>query len=177
MILNAEQIVERGLIYHPSRLLYPEQIQQIGIDLTVKRVRKINGGTIRADNNPKEQKVRIEPYVDFKPFTEEDGREYYILSHLTAYSVLFEEECIIPSNATGFIKHRSSFMRCGGFANSAIFDPGFKSCGGVACTIYTFETIKLEVGARLVQMYFEENTPVDPQNLYNGQYQGIKDIT
>lgn len=175
MILSSRGILSRGLVYHPHREIYPDQIQQVGIDLTVKEVKKINGGIIRSDDNPKE-KVSIDPFTKFSPFTEDDGRQYYILSRLTAYSITFEEECRIPPDYTGFIKHRSSLMRVGGFANSAIFDPGYQSQGGISCVIFTFESVKVEVGARLSQMYFIQNYEVLEEDLYNGQYQGHKNI-
>ena len=36
------------------------------------------------------------------------------------------------------------------------------------------ETIFIEEGARVAQIYFHECTPVGEENLYNGQWQGDK---
>lgn len=171
MLLNSQQIIERGLI---TGDLDPDQIQQVGIDLTVKEIKKVNGGSLLKDSK------NIQPFTVFKPIIElqEDGskKEFFLLAHLQCYSVTFNEECKIEPNTTGFIVHRSTLMRMGGFIKSAVFDPGYYSEGGISCALFTFENIKVEKGSKIAQMYFFENTPVDKDKLYNGSYQGSKNI-
>ncbi len=138
---------------------------QVGYDLTLKSVKKIQGGMVLKD------KTLVEEYEEVPPTLTPTGKYMF---HLTegAYSLTFDQGCKLPENKTAFIRHRSSVLRCGSIITSGVYDPGFEvdEMGGV---IIVKEDIRIEKGARVAQIIVMENTPAD---LYDGQWQGTKDL-
>ena len=138
---------------------------QVGYDLTLKSVKKIQGGMVLKD------KTLVEEYEEVPPTLTSTGKYMF---HLTegAYSLTFDQGCKLPENKTAFIRHRSSVLRCGSIITSGVYDPGFEveEMGGV---MIVKEDIRLEKGARVAQIIVMENTPAD---LYDGQWQGTKDL-
>lgn len=138
---------------------------QVGYDLTLKGVKKINGGIVMAD------KTIVDNYDEINPQTNANGKFIYKLDPGT-YSLTFEQGVKLPTNRTAFIRHRSSVLRCGGIITSGVYDPGFEvdEMGGVL--IATMPII-LEKGARVAQIITFEN---EESEAYAGQFQGFKDI-
>lgn len=161
MILNAQQILDKGLLI-PSEFCKPAQV---GIDLTLKSLTVINGNSyigIQENNIPK--------YRDTFRYPTKEGGHYYKLES-GVYSLTFNEGCKLDTNHCAFIQHRSSMQRSGVIISSGVFDPGFE-CSEIGATMFVHLPIIIEVNARIAQFVVHENYEAEA---YNGQYQGEKD--
>ena len=137
---------------------------QVGYDLTLKEVKRINGGTVLSD------KTIVDSYTGVTEY-ELEGRVRFSLEPGT-YSLTFEQGVKLPSNKTAFIRHRSSILRCGGIITSGVYDPGFEVDEMGAVLIAT-QPIMIEKGARVAQIIIFDNSEAQ---LYDGQWQGTKDV-
>jgi deoxycytidine triphosphate deaminase len=137
---------------------------QVGYDLTLKSINKVNGGMVMKD------KTTVFDYDEVTPFINDDGKFLYQLEPGT-YSLTFEQGCKLDDKHTAFIRHRSSVLRSGGIITSGVYDPGFEvdEMGGM---LVATETIILEKGARVAQIIMMENAEAE---LYDGQWQKDKD--
>lgn len=138
---------------------------QVGYDLTVKEIKKVNGGIVMAD------KTIVENYSEILPQTNANGKLIYKLEPGT-YSLTFEQGVKLPTNRTAFIRHRSSILRCGGIITSGVYDSGFEVDEMGAVLIAT-QPIIIERGARVAQIIVFENYEAEA---YSGQWQGSKDV-
>lgn len=138
---------------------------QVGYDLTVKGIKKIEGGAVMQD------KTSVADYIDVTPTVTSEGKFIYKLEPGT-YSLTFDQGCKLPSNMTAFIRHRSSMLRCGAIITSGVYDPGFEvdEMGGV---MIVTQSMIVEKGARVAQIIMFENNEAE---LYNGQWQKEKDV-
>jgi len=138
---------------------------QVGYDLTLKSVKMVMGGAVTQD------KTIVEDYTEVTPFQNANGKFMFKLSP-GVYSLTFEQGCKLPNNVTAFIRHRSSVLRCGAEITSGVYDPGFEvdEMGGV---MFAHRVLVIEKGARVAQIIMMENTPAD---MYDGQWQGSKDL-
>jgi len=170
-MLTAKQIVEKGLLKLEHTKGKPAQI---GYDLSLKQVNQIgdpNGrdGVYRHHKIGKVLKDRTEltTYTPY-PLVSLDGAHGWLLYPGT-YDITFNEGCKIPGNLVGLIRQRSSLLRNGTVLHSSVFDPGFET-DFMGTVMVVNETIFIEEGARVAQIYFHECDEVD--ELYNGQWQG-----
>jgi len=138
---------------------------QVGYDLTLKLINKINGGCVMKDE------TKISHYNEIDLTLNDVGKYVYILNPGT-YSLTFEQGCKLDANHTAFIRHRSSILRAGGIITSGVYDPGFnvKEMGAV---LIATERIIIEKGARVAQIIMMKNYESE---LYDGQFQNKKDI-
>lgn len=136
---------------------------QVGYDLTLKAVNKVNGGRVMSSGTD------VNPYTTVDPSNVND-KEVFQLTPGT-YSLTFEQGVKLPTNCTAFIRHRSSVLRCGGVITSGVYDPGFEVDQMGAVLIVT-EDIDLEKGARVAQIIMFENMEAEA---YNGQWQKDRD--
>jgi len=172
MMLNAEQILEQGLLQLINAKGKPAQV---GYDVTIKAVQKIGnrigestlyaGGKIGKILKDKTELTTYTP-IETKRIDEVEGW----LLHPGTYDVTFNEGCRIPNNRVAFIKQRSSLYRNGTIINSPVFDPGFET-EFMGTLVYVYETIFIEINARVAQIYFHECEPADK---YDGQWQNDK---
>jgi len=164
MILNAEQLLEQGLIILDDAKGKPAQV---GYDLSIKEVNKVGGeiGRVLKDKTIVNKHTPVEK-------TSLEGKKGWIL-YQGVYDVIMNEGCDIHPDRVGLIRQRSSLMRNGAIITSSIFDPGFKTAN-VGTYMIVFETIFIEEDARVAQMYFHECEPVSKDQLYNGQFQNDK---
>jgi deoxycytidine triphosphate deaminase len=167
-MLNAEQIIEQGLIKTEFSKGKPAQV---GYDLSAKSINAIG----QDKTNPKpsigmvlKDKTILNNYTP-SPLTKIDGVEGWLL-YPGAYDITFHEGCKIASNRVGMIRQRSSLLRNGAIIASSIFDPGFETENMGTIMIVT-ATIFIEKDARVGQMYFHECDKVAEENLYQGQFQ------
>lgn len=170
MMLNAQQIVDKGLL----KLEYSKgKAAQIGYDLSLKAVNKINGETTAESRIGKVLKDKTE-LATYTPvgITNVDGLPGWLL-YPGAYDITFWEGCKIPANYVGLIRQRSSMLRNGTVLHSSVFDPGFET-EFMGTVMVVNATIFIEQDARVAQIYFHECTPVHIENLYNGQWMGDK---
>ena len=138
---------------------------QVGYDLTLKSINKVNGGAVMQD------KTTIFPYDEIAPTLNDDGKFVYVIEPGT-YSITFEQGCKLDNTHTAFIRHRSSVLRAGGIITSGVYDPGFEVDEMGAMLVAT-ERIVLEKGARVAQIIMIENHEAE---LYDGQWQKEKDL-
>jgi len=138
---------------------------QVGYDLTLKGVKKVVGGIVMQD------KTSVADYIEVTPNINGDGKFIYKLSPGT-YSLTFDQGIELPANKTAFIRHRSSVLRCGGIITSGVYDPGFQ-VDEMGAVLLATESIIIEKGARVAQVIVFENNPAE---LYDGQWQGAKDV-
>lgn len=165
MILNADQILEEGLIKLDSNS--HGKPAQVGFDLSIKAINKVGGGVgkVLKDKTEVNQHVGVE-----KTFYE--GKNGWLLT-AGVYDVIMNEGCKIAPNRVGLIRQRSSLMRNGALIQSSIFDPGFET-NNVGTYMFVNDRIFIEENARVAQMYFHDCTPVSEDKLYNGQFQNDK---
>jgi deoxycytidine triphosphate deaminase len=171
-MLNAEQIIEQGLIKTENS---KGKSAQVGYDLSAKSINHIGLADI-AKSRPAigmvlKDKTILNHYDPVKTKMV-DGYEGWLL-YPGAYDVTFHEGCKIASNRVGMIRQRSSLLRNGAIIASSIFDPGFETENMGTIMIVT-ATIFIEKDARVGQMYFHECDEVAEENLYNGQWQNDK---
>jgi deoxycytidine triphosphate deaminase len=164
MILNAEQILEQGLIKLDNAKGKPAQV---GYDLSIKQINKVGGtiGRVLKDQTILNTHTPVEK-------TSLEGSKGWIL-YEGVYDVIMNEGCKIAPDKVGLVRQRSSLMRNGAIITSSIFDPGFET-DNLGTYMIVFETIFIEEDARVAQMYFHECEPVAKDKLYNGQWQNDK---
>ena len=169
-MLNAEQIIEQGLVKTEFSQGKPAQV---GYDLSAKSINAIGKdqlikptiGMVLKD------KTILNNYTPVLT-TKIDGVEGWLL-YPGAYDITFHEGCKIAANRVGMIRQRSSLLRNGAIIASSIFDPGFETDNMGTIMIVT-ATIFIEQDARVGQMYFHECAVVAEENLYSGQFQNDK---
>jgi deoxycytidine triphosphate deaminase len=169
-MLNAEQIIEQGLIKTENSKGKPAQV---GYDLSAKSINAIGKDQLikPAIGMVLKDKTILNTYTPV-PLTKIDGVEGWLL-YSGAYDITFHEGCKIASNRVGMIRQRSSLLRNGAIIASSIFDPGFETDNMGTIMIVT-ATIFIEQDARVGQMYFHECAVVAEENLYQGQFQNDK---
>jgi deoxycytidine triphosphate deaminase len=138
---------------------------QVGYDLTLQGVKKINGGIVMSD------KTIVDEYTEVTPTKNTNEKLIFKLEPGT-YSLTFEQGVKLPTNRTAFIRHRSSILRCGGIITSGVYDPGFEVDDMGAVLIAT-QPIIIEKGARVAQIIMFQNMTAEA---YDGQWQGSKDL-
>jgi deoxycytidine triphosphate deaminase len=165
-MLNAKQIINGELL----KLEHSKgKAAQVGYDLSLKEVNKI-GSSINNDGKigkVLKNKTELATYTPIEQINL-DGDKGWLL-HEGVYDITFHEGCKIPANLVGLIRQRSSLLRNGTVLHSSVFDPGFET-EFMGTVMVVNETIFIEDGARVAQIYFHECTPVDNDNLYNGQW-------
>ena len=169
-MLNAEQIIEQGLVKTEFSQGKPAQV---GYDLSAKSINAIGKDQLikPAIGMVLKDKTILNTYTPV-PLTKIDGVKGWLL-YSGAYDITFHEGCKIASNRVGMIRQRSSLLRNGAIIASSIFDPGFETDNMGTIMIVT-ATIFIEQDARVGQMYFHECAVVAEENLYSGQFQNDK---
>lgn len=166
-MLNANQIIEKELLKLEHTQGKPAQV---GYDLSLKQVNEITSGMGRIGKVLKD-KTELTTYKPVETFRL-DGAMGWLL-YKGVYDITFNEGCKIPANYVGLIRQRSSLLRNGTVLHSSVFDPGFET-DYMGTVMVVNETIFIEEGARVAQIYFHECAPVSDENLYNGQWMGDK---
>ena len=169
-MLNAEQIIEQGLVKTENSKGKPAQV---GYDLSAKSINKIGepNPTKPAIGMVLKDKTILNNYTSV-PLTKIDGVEGWLL-YPGAYDITFHEGCKIAANRVGMIRQRSSLLRNGAIIASSIFDPGFET-DNMGTIMIVNATIFIEQDARVGQMYFHECDEVAEDKLYSGQFQNDK---
>lgn len=158
--------------------LNEKQIQQQGIDLTLKSIYPvISGGYIGQEN--KDNSISKTTEYSLDPITSsKTGKPVY---HLKPgyYEIYFNEGCLVPTTATLHLKTRSTLVRSGAFIHSGQYDAGFKAdfVGGFLYVMNP-EGISIEQDARVCQAIVFGSERVDDEDLYGSgkqesQYQGF----
>ena len=169
-MLNAEQIIEQGLVKTEFSQGKPAQV---GYDLSAKSINAIGKDQLikPAIGMVLKDKTILNTYTPV-PLTKIDGVEGWLL-YSGAYDITFHEGCKISANRVGMIRQRSSLLRNGAIIASSIFDPGFET-DNMGTIMIVNATIFIEQDARVGQMYFHECDEVAEDKLYSGQFQNDK---
>jgi dUTP pyrophosphatase len=160
MILNKSEIKKRiktGMIRQFIDINL--QLQGNGFDLSLKSISRFKGvGTIDFDN--KERKMP--DYIMLKSKND----KYFLQS--ASYLIDFNEYLKIPADIVALGYTRSSLLRSGAYAPSAVFDAGF--CGNVqgVLTVSNSYGLRLKRNARILQLIFFERR--NDGSLYQGNY-------
>ncbi|NPA22304.1 MAG: deoxyuridine 5'-triphosphate nucleotidohydrolase [Candidatus Micrarchaeota archaeon] len=160
MILTPEEAVKMGLI---KGLIDPEkQLQQAGIDLTLKAVHIFEGeGIVDFDNT----KRRTAPTKEL-PWDDE-GK---IRLGQGAYKITLNERIELPNNVIGIFFPRTTLLRSGVSVFAGLWDPGFEGWGEMLLSVQNPYGIVLYRNARVGQlMFIKENKEYKP---YQGVYKG-----
>lgn len=163
MKLTALEILDGGYI---TGELDESNIAQVGIDLNVMEIKNISSGgfipvvgkTVLPRTSP------IEIFHD----PEYDCDIWFLSPGI--YEIVLKQGCKIPADCSMSLYPRSSLARCGGSIVAPMWDPGFQT-EKMTSFMILHKTIKIAVGARLVQACFIKNTSVHENNLYKGQFQ------
>jgi deoxycytidine triphosphate deaminase len=166
-MLNATQILGEELLKLDNS---EGKEAQVGYDLSLQNVEEIIGGKGMVLKN----KTLLNDYIPVEMY-DNNGVVGWKLTPGT-YNITLHEGCKIPNNRVGVMRQRSSLLRNGTIIHSSIFDPGFETDQMGTIMIVT-QTIFIEDGARVAQMYFHECAPLEDDKLYNGQFQKDKQRT
>ena len=140
------------------------QVQQNGIDLTVKGVLILIG---TGSEHPPRTVSPCEREIGAR--APHSGEHYQIEPGQTA-EIYFEQGVSIPANACAWIVGRSSFARAGVQMWSGLWDSGFRtdSCG---CMLHNTSPniVSFKKGDRLAQLIVAE---ADSASQYQGHWNG-----
>lgn len=158
MVLNSKQVME--CITVGKELA---KAQQHGVDLTLKSVKDVFGGSVRKDKST--QYDEPSPYYPRAVFYENENSYTFVSGF---FELRFEQGVKVPANVKANIVHRSSVLRAGGIITSGEYDPGFET-DEMGAFILVSHPLILEKGARVAQLVMYEVN--EGSELYNGQYQ------
>lgn len=166
MIVNPWDIYSRDIL---TWLLNPElQIQQNGIDITVKKIFELRNPSTHIDWELKEITCRISEKDRVLPtrievFPDEDW--FYRLKWGKTYDIEFNEEVRIPINMNGTLVQRSSVNRCWSFFSCWVYDSWYE--WKIWAILRPGLDIEVEINTRLAQFVF---TFADGAWLYDWRY-------
>lgn len=175
---------------HGDRELSDDQIQPVGVELTVDKVLALEGpcrigtddyvknnryekkprnqGTVVDNSNPKDHATRaiqeIEPSKHDAHDFDLDVPHYTLIRGV--YVVVYEEEITIPEGYVGFVKPRSRLLRTGNHLTTAVWEPGYSGRGEGSLQVGSL--MFLEHDARIGQIVFAEQ---DTEHAYEGTHQ------
>lgn len=151
MIINPKYIVDQKIVEGEGF-----EIQQNGIDITLSSASLVSGGILSKNSR------KINEYVPMSP----EENNHYVFFPNQAYAIEFEQKVKVPDNMCAQIIQRSTLNRMGGFVLSGLYDSGFQNV--IGAILRTSCEIRIEKGARVAQIIFQEASPA---SLYNGVYQ------
>ena len=164
-ILAGEELRKRVRAWSPP-LVTPcaeEQIQANGVELTLAEVGTWRGpGRLAFDNA-----ARHIPEIEPLPF---DG-EGWIDLPAGGYAIAFAETVNIHDDLCALARPRSSLLRMGAAVATALWDTGYRGRSRALLTVAAPEGIRLQRGARLVQLVFLK-LPTPLSRGYEGAFQG-----
>lgn len=163
MILSANTLLDTGTIITNG---YGAKAQ-VGYDLTLKDVKLIGQSGAIAGG-----KTKLPVYYAILPNQQPDSLPSYTLKR-GVYSIEFDQGCNLDDQTMAFITHRSSLARIGATITSGIYDPGFQCETVGAILTVNVDWIIVEQHARIAQFVAQRS---QPSELYNGQWQGAKDV-
>ena len=177
-MLNCIEV--REYIFDPKDLC---KLSQVGVDLTIDSIKQVldltESGIVYWNpvNGIYTDKTEIisDSYVPLTFRNNQQGRSVIQLSP-GVYSVTFDQGLLkLPNNITALLRHRSSLLRIGGCIPGGIYDPGFE-VEQIGAMMFLNLPIIIERHARIAQMTMNYNTKVPEEFMYNGQFQGEKDV-
>lgn len=142
------------------------KIQQVGVDLTVKKIYyPVNYNKVFA----RICKDEVHSEIEWKELDPEKGEPFELIPGF--YSVVFDQGVKIPNNLNGVIHTRSSLLRHGCNCEGGRYDSGYVS-DNLGSMLFVQARIQIEKHAPIAQFVLYENYAVGSDYLYNGQHQG-----
>lgn len=138
------------------------QTQSNGVELTVASVARFLGAGALAFDNAERELPPTEP-LDF----DADG---WLDLAPGAYKIRFTETVHVPLDRFAIARPRSSLLRMGATAPSALWDSGFRGKGEGLLVVHNAHGLRLRRGARVIQLVFFQ-MPEPSQRPYCGAYQ------
>lgn len=140
-----------------------EQIQPNGIDLTVKEIASLSSlGSIGLENMDRVLSSK-------SPLVFDDSGATYLPAG--CYLVTYNEVVHLPKNIMALGFPRSSLLRCGVSAHTAVWDAGYSGRSESLLVVYNINGFRLYSNARIVQLVFFHLGQVVNQG-YQGVFQG-----
>jgi len=166
MLRSPKEVIRRKIVDHLVDT--KQQIQQVGIDVTLRDVYRFRLGKGVLDFDNKHRKL---PEVECIPFI----MGYPLKLAPGVYIVTTNEIFKFGNREFGHIYPRSSLNRCGVSLESAIFDPGYEGSATVLLlTVHNPNGFEVWQNAKIGQMIVFE-TGFDATR-YRGVYQGKTEI-
>jgi dUTP pyrophosphatase len=138
------------------------QVQQNGIELTLKHVEVFEGsGAVAFDNS--ERQLPAVRQLEF----ESDG---WIYLPKGVYKIVFNEIVTVPKNMAAIAKMRSSVMRCGVTIETGVWDAGYSGRSEGLMLVHNEMGFKVKRNARIIQMLFFK-LDKEVSEGYSGRYQ------
>ena len=138
------------------------QVGPDGIDLTVRLVEEFRSAGVIDFSNAS----RVLAQTEKMEFDQDD----YVFLNQGAYKIVLNEVVNIPNDLIAFAFPRSTLLRCGASAKSAIWDSGYRGRSTSLLTVFNPNGLKMKRNARIVQLIFFKTTkPV--RETYSGIYQ------
>lgn len=156
MIISPYKIFNENIISNISNR--EEQIQQNGIDLTIKSISKLNNFTWYNILTKNERK-----HID--RFDMKFNKENTILLQIGIYDILFNEEINIPNEMCATIYTRSTLNRGWNFITAWLYDAWYK--GMLGWILHINIPLLLEKDSRIAQIVFNK---AEKGGLYEGIY-------
>lgn len=147
-----------------------EQIQPVGVDLTVGKIERITqGGAVDLDNSkrevPKGKELELEE--------DEDGDLYYPLKDMVV-RVTTNEKVTIPEDKIALTWPRSTLLRMGMQGTMAVGDPGYSGIYQFVLAVpYYYEPVDVYKNARVGQITFADAVAEEE---YDGRYGADKAV-
>jgi len=166
MILTKNEILERINSQPPlvkDFIDLNKQLQPAGIDLTLRRVYRIeNIGRLGFTN--KERSIPQWVEIEF------DKNDWLFLPS-GYYIVQYNEVIHLPLDLLGIGKPRSSLLRMGATIFSAVWDPGYVGRGVGLLVVFNSSGIFLKKNCRILQLCFFKLSQKIHEG-YSGEYYG-----
>ncbi|HID94668.1 MAG TPA: deoxyuridine 5'-triphosphate nucleotidohydrolase [Candidatus Latescibacteria bacterium] len=139
------------------------QIQENGIELTVREVRKwIGPGAISLENS--ERKLAGTERLEFDEYG-------WIEIGPGSYKIVYNEIVSLPKDIIALGRPRSSLLRSGATIASAVWDAGYSGRGEGLLIVFNPNGMRLQKDARVLQLLFFQLTE-EVEKGYQGLYQG-----
>ena len=140
------------------------QIQPNAVDLKIKSVSLIHGGTVVLVGDTKQHAKRT--------VVEPDDEGHYVLTE-GKYDIVFDGKVVIGDGEAGFLITRSSLNRNGITISSGLYDTGYNSIIGGVLHVPQNTTLVVGKNERLAQFLLFD---ADALHDYNGVYNDNKGV-
>ncbi len=140
------------------------QVQPNAVDLKIKSVSLIHGGTVVLVGDRKQHAKRT--------VVEPDDEGHYVLTK-GKYDIVFDGKVVIGDGEAGFLITRSSLNRNGITISSGLYDTGYNSIIGGVLHVPQNTTLVVGKNERLAQFLLFD---ADALHDYNGAYNENKGV-
>lgn len=154
MIISPKRIVQEGIVTDIENLT--EQIQQNGIDLTLRTIEYILSEDAKL--------TKTERYLPQRePMIPSDEGIIFLTPWI--YDITFNEYVKIPNGMCAQIVQRSTLNRTWNFITAGVYDAGFEN--RIGAILHVEQDIWIQIWARLAQIVFFQ---AEEGDLYNWIY-------